>query len=492
MKPLTEANQPAGPTRRVVIVGGGIAGLSTAWYVQTLAARAGLALHYTLLEAGDRWGGKIATEHIGGFGETPFVVECGPDAFLTRKPWAYNLTRELGLADSILGVNQATHGTYVAWGGQLVPLPEGMPLLVPTKLGPFLRSPLFTPLGKLRLLLEPLIPARHEPGDESVAAFVRRRLGGEALDRLAEPLLGGIYNSDVETQSLRATFPQFAALEDTHGSLLRGTRAMRAKAQATSPALPPFFSFPGGAQTLVETLVPKLTGDLRLNANVQSIERGDTGYRVALASGEVINADAVVLATPARIAGRLLRGVAGKAADELAVMRSSSIGALSLGFRRADVPHPMGGHGIVIPRVERRRIDGVSWSSSKWVGRAPSGYALIRVFFGGPNSSATMALDDAGVLQVVRHELRDLMGISAEPVFSHIRRWQEAYPEYAVGHLERIAGIDAQLPPGIVLAGSAYRGIGVPDCIHQGQCAAGVILKSLAAFNPDHTMELKT
>ena len=468
----------AASKRRVVIVGGGIAGLSAAWYLQALAGQAGVALNYTLLEAGDRWGGKIATEHVHGFGETPFVVESGPDAFLTRKPWAYNLARELGLADAILGVNQATHGTYVAWGGQLVPLPEGMPLLVPTRLGPFLRSPLFTPLGKLRILLEALIPPRRNPGDESVAAFVRRRLGGEALDRLAEPLLGGINNSDVETQSLRATFPQFAALEDTHGSLLRGSRA--AKPTATASTLPAFFSFPGGAQTLVDTLVPKLTGDLRLNAAVQTIERGPSGYRVVLASGEAIDADMVILATPAQVAGRLLNTLAPEAAYSLAVMRSSSIGTFSLGFRRQDVPHPMNGHGIVIPRVQRRRIDGVSWSSSKWAGRAPDGYALIRVFFGGPNSSATMALDDAGVLHVVRAELRDLMGITAEPVFFRLHRWQDAYPEYAVGHLERVAHIDQQLPPGLILTGSAYRGIGVPDCIHQGQRAAQAVLKLLA------------
>ena len=376
-----------------------------------------------------------------------------------------------------------------------MPLPEGMPLLVPTKLGPFLRSPLFTLAGKLRILLEPLIPPRRQPGDESVAAFVRRRLGGEALDRLAESLLGGIYNSDVETQSLRATFPQFAALEDTHGSLLRGARAP--KPAATASTLPAFFSFPGGAQTLVDALVPQLTGDLRLKSAVQSIERDAHGYRVVLASGETIEADAVILATPAQVAGRLLRTVARDASDALTAMRTSSIGTISLAFRRQDVPHPMDGHGIVIPRIARRRIDGVSWSSSKWAGRAPDGYALIRVFFGGPNSSATMALDDSGVLAVVRDELNALMGITAAPLFFRIRRWQDAYPEYAVGHLERLARIDEQLPFGIMLIGSAYRGIGVPDCIHEGQRAAAGVFLSVAGLcqlplKANDTMELET
>jgi oxygen-dependent protoporphyrinogen oxidase len=467
----------------VVIIGGGIAGLSAAWSLQTLADRQGDVPDYTLLEAGDRWGGKIATERIDGFGATPFIVETGPDAFLTRKPWAYHLARELGLSETIIGTTPARHGTYVAWGGQLVPLPEGMPLLVPTRLGPFLRSPLFTLPGKLRVLLEPLVPPRRAPTDESVAAFVRRRLGGEMLDRLAEPLLGGIFNSDVDRQSLRATFPQFAALEDTHGSLLRGAHARRATVPAATPALPAFFSFPGGTQTLVDALVPKLTGTLRLNAAVESITRAGERYRMVLASGASLTADVVIVATPAAVAGRLLRAVAPDTADALSAMRSSSIGTVSLAYRRADVAHPMNGHGIVIPRVARRRIDGVSWSSSKWSGRAPDGYALIRVFFGGPNSAETMTLDDAGVLAVVRDELCDLMGLTAEPVFHHFRRWQDAYPEYAVGHLERIARIEARLPDTLILTGSAYRGIGVPDCIHQGEQAARSALKRVAALD---------
>jgi oxygen-dependent protoporphyrinogen oxidase len=459
--------------RHVAIIGGGIAGLSAAWAIQQSGATVG----YTLLEAGERWGGKIATDHIHGYGDAPFVVECGPDALLTRKPWAYKLAQELGLGDSILPVNTSTRGTYVLWNGDLIPLPDGMPLLVPTKFGPFLRSRLFSPAGKLRMLLEPFIPARHEDGDESVGAFVRRRLGREALERLADPLLGGIYNADVDAQSLWATFPQFGKLEETHGSLLRGARARRPDAKPTP--LPAFFSFPGGLQTLVDTMVERLTGDLRLSCAVQSIEAYEGRYRLVMQNGETIAADAVILATPAPVAGRLLAKVATESAQQLAAMRSSSIGTLSLGYRRADVPHPMDGHGIVIPRMAGRRIDGISWSSSKWEGRAPQGYALIRVFFGGAHSTATMSLNDEAVLSVVREELADLMGITAEPVFHHIQRWQDAYPEYAVGHLDRIAEIEKQLPREVLLAGSAYRGIGVPDCINQGQRAAANALTHL-------------
>lgn len=470
---------PTGTPRHVVIIGGGIAGMSAAWTVQTQAAADGANVRYSLLEAADRWGGKIDTERVDGWGETPFIVEHGPDAFLTRKPWAYQLAQALGLGERILGVNTATHGTVVALGGRLVPLPPGMPLLVPTRLGPFLRSPLFSLRGKLRILAEPLIPKRRSGDDEAVAAFVRRRLGNEALDRLAEPLLGGIYNSDVATQSLRATFPQFAAMEDKHGSLMLGARAARPPAK--TPPLPPFFSFPTGTQTLVDALAAQLTGDLRLNAAVTAITRADRQVRVTLASGETLAADAVIVATPARAAASLLRTLTPEAADALASIGTSSIGAVSLGYRCADVPHPMNGHGIVIPRVERHRIDGVTWSSSKWAQRAPDGYALLRVFFGGPNSSATMALDDAGLVAVVRDELQSLMGIHAAPLFQRIRRWQDAYPEYAVGHLERVARIEALLPTGVLLAGSSYRGIGVPDCIHQGQQAAEAALALWAA-----------
>lgn len=451
--------------KHIAIIGGGIAGLSAAWAIQQSGAAT-----YTLLEADDRWGGKIATERVYGWGDAPFIVECGPDALLTRKPWAWTLAQELGLGNAILPVNTATRGTYVLWDDQLLPLPEGMPLLVPTKLGPFLRSRLFSPAGKLRILMEPFIPARREAGDESVGAFVRRRLGREALERLADPLLGGIYNADVDHQSLWATFPQFGKLEETHGSLLRGSRAKRADAKASS--LPAFFSFPEGMQTLVDELVPRLTGDLRLNSAVSKIDATSERYRLTLESGAVVDADAVILATPAPIAGRLLSAVAPVAAHQLAAMRSTSIGTISLGYRRADVPHPMDGHGVVVPKLAHRRIDGISWSSSKWAGRAPEGYALLRVFFGGAHSSATMALDDAEIVNVVREELNDVMGISAAPVFHHIQRWQDAYPEYAVGHLDSLGQIEKQLPSNILLAGSAYRGIGVPDCIAQGQSAA--------------------
>jgi protoporphyrinogen/coproporphyrinogen III oxidase len=461
-------------SRHVVIVGGGIAGLSAAWYLQREAQRNRLALSYTLLEGSARWGGKIVTEQVEGFGGAPFVIEGGPDAFLTRKPAALTLARELGLENRILGVNRQNRGTFVLSGGELTPLPDGLSLLVPTKLRPFLRSPLFSPLGKLRMLLEVFVPPKRDDEDETLAGFVRRRLGAEALDKLAEPLLAGIYNSDTEHQSILATFPQFPALEKKYGSLIRGTRAAKQEQPAkTDDSMPAFISFETGTHELVDALVPQLTGDLRLNASVQSIEQGRSGgFSVTLDDGTRINADAVILATPAKAAAWLTKAIAPDAAKLLSEIRYASIGALTVGFRREDVRHPMDGYGVVIPSSEGRRIDGMTWTSSKWDKRAPEGYALMRVFFGGPHTRDMMALDDTALLDVINGELRDLMGITAKPLFTHVRRWQDAYPQYDLGHLDRVAAIEALLPAGIYVTGSSYRGIGVPDCIKQGQATA--------------------
>jgi oxygen-dependent protoporphyrinogen oxidase len=466
---------PADRPRRVVIVGGGIAGLSAAWYVQREAEKHGLALHVTLLEQSKRWGGKIQTERVDGFGDAPFVLEAGPDAFLTRKPWALALARELGLDDHILGVNQHHSRTFVVHRRRMIPLPDGLQLLVPTKLAPFLRSPLFSMWGKARMLIESFIPRRADPSDETLAQFVRRRLGAEALDKLAEPLLAGVYNADPERQSMLATFPQFPALEKTHGSLLRGIHATRAEKSADS--VPMFFSFNTGTQELVNALVAQLEGDLRLNTSVSHMQiLPEGGYSLTLADGKKVDADAAILAVPANVAAAMLKEAAPESANGLKAIRTASIGAVYLGFRREDVPHPLDGFGAVIPSSEERGIDGMTWVSSKWDRRAPSGHVLLRVFFGGPHTRAAMDLDDDALVNMVRGELRSLLNIQASPLFHRIFRWPDGYPQYDLGHLDRVAAIESSLPLGLYVAGSSYRGVGVPDCIKQGQAAAGQVI----------------
>jgi oxygen-dependent protoporphyrinogen oxidase len=450
---------PASAPPHVVIVGGGITGLTAAWRLQA----AGIT--YTLLEASPRLGGKLRTESRDGF-----VLELGADAILTRKPWALALAKELGLGDRVLGVTKRQTGTYVLHHGKAVPLPRGLSLLVPTQWGPFLRSPLFTPWGKLRAAMDLVIPRRTETADESLADFICRRLGREMLEKVAAPMLAGVFNGEPERQSILATFPQFAAMEREHGSLIRAMRAKQAEPAARND--PPFFSFPNGTQELVDALATRLTGDVRTNAAVQSVGRNAAGYRIAIMSGEPIECDGLILATPASVAASLLSTIAPEAAATLHGFRHSGIGTAYLAYKREDVPHALDGYGVVIPRNENRRIDGMMWSSSKWTDRAPQTHALLRVFFGGPNTRDTLSLSDDAIRTMAHEELAGTLGITAAPTFTRVHRWSDSYPQYDLGHLDRLATAEGALPPAIMIAGCAYRGVGIPDCVKQGSDAA--------------------
>ncbi len=477
----------------VVIVGGGVSGLSAAWYLQQQAQHSDL--RYTVLERSDRWGGKVYTEQVDGVGG-PFVVEGGPDSFLAQKPWALQLARELGLEDRLLGTNDRMRQVYVVNQGEPVPLPDGVLMIVPTRFTPFALSPLISPLGKLRMGLDLFIPPRQQDTDETLADFVRRRLGSEALDKIAEPLMSGIYNAEAERQSLLATFPRFRDLEQQHGSLIRGMLASRrtrnnssGKNGSTTPngqngaAGKPgtaFVSLRNGSAELIDALAAQLTGDLRLNTGVQSIDRADDGsYRLALSGGDSLLADAVVIATPAYVAADVLRALAPLAAAELDAIRYVSTGTISLAFRAADITRPLNGFGLVIPRSEKRPINAITCSSIKFEHRAPEGYALLRVFFGGSRSPESMDLSDDDLRRVVRSELKALMGIEATSIFDRIYRWPRANPQYDVGHLDRVAAIEAALPPGLYVTGSPYRGVGVPDCVYQAQQTAQQVVAGL-------------
>ncbi len=466
------------PEAHVVILGGGITGLSAAWHLQQTAARDDLPITYTLIEQSSRWGGKVRSEVIERDGAHAWVLEAGPDGLLTRKPWALALARELRLDEHFLFVNRENSRTFVLRRGRPEPLPAGLQLLAPTQWRPFLRSPLFSPWGKARIALDLLLPPRRTTDDESLASFVRRRFGDEALTRLAEPMLAGVYNAEPERQSILATFPQFPALEHTHGSVIRGLRA--ASYQQPPSGTPAFLSFERGNQTLVDALVARLTGDLRLGTTVCSIAQSDAcGYELRLDGGASLAADAVILATPATVSATLTREIVPEAATQLASIRYAGIGAIYLAYRRYDIAHPLNGTGVVIPPTEGRHIDGITWVSSKWDHRAPPGHALVRVFFGGPHTRAMLRMDDADLIATVREELADILGVRATPLFTRIFRWPDGYPQYDVGHLERIVAIEAALPSGMVVAGSSYRGVGVPDCIHQGELAAAKIVETL-------------
>jgi len=482
----------------VVVVGGGIAGLSTAWYVIRQARAAGLNLRCTVLEQADRWGGKILTETVTHDDAGTFLVEGGPDSFIAQKPWAAQLAGELGLDDRLLGTNDASRKTYVVSRGRPVPLPDGVLLIVPTKFMPFALSPLISPLGKLRMGLDLFIPARRDGRDETLAAFVRRRLGAEALDKIAEPLLSGIYNAEADRQSLLATFPRFRALEEQHGSLTRGILASRrnghgkatngagksAEGQPGGSRKPTsaFLTLRGGSGELIDALVKALLplAELRTNAHVTALAH-ETTWRLTLDDGTTLDADAVVLATPAWTAAELVRPHAPVAAERMEAIRYVGTGTVSLAYRRSDIAHASLGFGIVVPRSERRPINAITFSSTKFDERAPDGYALLRVFFGGSRSPHSMELDDAELLATVRQQLAQLTGIRAEPLFHRIYRWPRSNPQYDVNHLEHVAEIEKGLPPAVYVTGSPYRGVGLPDCVKQAQETAGQVVNYLIA-----------
>jgi protoporphyrinogen/coproporphyrinogen III oxidase len=472
--------------RHIIIIGGGISGLSAAWHLQQQAQNNGQDVRYTVLEASDRWGGKILTEQVNGFADVPFVVEAGPDSFLTQKPWALQLARELGLAERLLGTNDQMRNVYVLQRGKPVMLPDGVLLIVPTKFWPFALSPLISPLGKLRMGLDLFIPARRDDRDETLAEFVRRRLGNEALDKIAEPLMAGIYNAEADKQSMLATFPRFRQLEREHGSLIRGILASRRQPTSTSSQgsqtakTSMFMSLEGGTQELVDALVNHLRGDLRLCTQVSAIGLTAEGsYRVTTRSDETLYADGLLLTTPAYVAADLIRPLTGEVAEKLAAIRYVSTGTISMAFQAADIKRPLHGFGLVVPKSEQRPINAITISSTKFNHRAPEGYVLLRVFFGGSRSSETMTYDDDQLLGLIRQELRDILGIESAPLFHRIFRWYQANPQYDVNHLERVAAIETALPHSIYVTGSAFRGVGMPDCIYQARQTVNRMLEHL-------------
>ena len=491
---------------QVVIIGGGITGLATAYYLQKAAAEAELPLTYTLLEQSDRWGGKIATETVTGYGSDPFIVEGGPDSFITQKPWALQLARELGLDDELLPTNDDRRKTFVLNKGKPTPLPDGVMLIVPTKIKPFALSPLISPLGKLRMGMDLFIPPKTDSEDETLAQFIKRRLGSEALDKIAEPLMSGIYNADAQKQSLMATFPRFRAIEEKYGSLTKGMlAAQKARAKAASNSTKPtsgpktsmFMSMQAGMNAFVAEIQGRLTGDLRLETAVTGIKIEEpvlsvskdqrlkspqpqsSIFNLQLNDGSTLTADKIILAVPAFVAAKLLADLSPDAAEGLNALRYVSTGVISLAFRRSELNHPLNGFGIVIPRSEKRRINAITWTSTKFDQRAPDGFALLRIFFGGSRTPEMMDVDDEKLLATVRQELQEIMGLNAEPVFHRIYRWQRSNPQYDVGHLDRVAAIEAALPPNIFVTGSPYRGVGIPDCVRQGKETANMVIYDL-------------
>lgn len=464
------------------MIGGGISGLAAAYEIQQTARQQNLPVALTLLEAEDRLGGKIKTDKIDGF-----TIEGGPDCFIRQKPYAASLAEAVGLRDDLIGTNDDRRKTFVVNKGRLTPLPEGVMLIIPTKIKPFVTSPLFSWPGKIRMGMDFFVPPFKGSGDETVAQFVRRRLGTEALEKLAEPLLSGIHVSNPETQSLLATFPRFREMEQKHGNLIKGMLGERNRSARQTGSHPKpasvFQSLRGGLGQLPEALEKALTGcTIHKNAKVELIERSDLGYRLVLGSGRIMQSDTVILAIPAYQAAALLRPLLPRAADALEAIPYVSTATVSFAYRKAYIERPLPGFGFVAPRTEKRKISACTISSVKFDDRAPDDSILLRCFVGGPGHEDMVNLSDEDIIRFAREELDALLGIRAEPVLARVYRWIKANPQYDLGHLERVEQIFTLIEsdlPGIHLTGSPYRGVGVPDCVRQGSETARKVISLL-------------
>jgi oxygen-dependent protoporphyrinogen oxidase len=470
--------------KRVAVIGGGITGLAAAYRLRELAAAREFPLEVNLLERGERCGGALETIRRDGF-----VIETGADSFLAEKPAAAELAKRIGLGAELIPTRVIYRKTFVVRAGRLVEIPAGFSLLAPAHLGPVFRSALFSPLGKLRIAMEPYIAARTGDDDESLDSFVTRRLGREVLDRVAQALAGGIYTADPKRLSMSATMPRFVEMERRHGSVVKGMRAAEdaraAKSSATSGARWSLFqSFSNGMATLPETLTARLGGSIRKGADVVAMARNGNAWRLALASGDTIDADAVICATPAYAASQIVESIAPATAKILGAISYASAATVNLTFRESDFDGPPRAFGFVVPSSEHRRIIAGSFSSLKFEGRAPAGAFLARAFVGGEMSRDMMRLGDDEMVAAVRSEFRDLLGVSAAPGFAEVRRWPETMPQYEVGHLARVAEIERAVAeiPAFAIAGAAYRGVGIPDCVRSGEDAADATVAKLSAL----------
>lgn len=473
---------------RIAIVGGGIAGLAAAHRIAELQPSCDLAL----FEAADRLGGVLSTLHADGF-----QVERSADNFITTLPWGLDLCRRLGLADQLLQTDSRFRQTFVVHRGRLHRLPDGFLMMAPTRLWPLALTPLLSPWGKLRAAMEYFIPPRRDPGDESMAGFVRRRLGREVFERLVEPLVSAVYAADMERLSVLATLPRFREMELEHGSLIRAMRRQRRPGRQTQresgARYSMFVTLRDGLTAIVDAIAARLPpGAVHLRAPVAAVTPAaeGRGWRVnwssaAAAGGESASQgerfDAVIIAAPSGAAARLVRPFDSQLADELAGIEHSGTAIVSCGFDESQIGHPLDGMGAVVPAVENSPLLAMSFSSRKYAHRAPPGKVLIRAFVGGARRPELAEAEPDELTRLVLDCIRPILRIDGSPCFVDVARWPGTMPQYHVGHRQRVERIDAQIErhPGLFLAGNAYRGVGLPDCIHGGETAAEAALQAV-------------
>lgn len=471
--------------RRLAVIGGGIAGLAAAYELSLAAAGQWQVL---LIEAEERLGGKIETER-----EDGLVLELGPDSFLITKPWARQLCRELGIEDELVGTNREQRAVYILKDGELLPLPDGLTMMVPTRISSMATTRLLSPLGKGRAALEILLPAANGHGSESIEEFVSRRFGAELYARMVEPMMSGIYAGDGSQLSIEATFPLLPRWERQHGSVTRGAltlrRQRRERTQGASRWQSLFLAPREGLAQMVEALSASLVErgvDLRLGHPVTRIDQTREGYRITVDSSGPSEVDGLILATPAFVTADLVSPLAPNLAERLSEIDYASTATVNLFYEDETLAAGLDGYGYVIPRREGRPALACTWTTTKFPGRAPEGTALLRVFLGRAGQEEALEGDDESLLALARQELKLTLGIDQPASYSRVRRWPRGMPQYNVGHLKRVAEIHraAQQLPRLELAGAGYDGIGIPDCVNSGRRAARSLLLAASDLVP--------
>lgn len=486
----------ASTLRRLAVVGGGITGLAAAHRLIELAAERGEAVEVVLFESSVRTGGVFGTMRMG-----EYLIETGADSFITNKPWGVNLCRRLGLEDRLIPTDGRYRRSLVLRKGKPVPVPDGFMLLAPARMGPILQSSIFSPWGKIRLAMERFIPRRREAGDESLGSFVRRRFGREALHRLVQPLVGGIYTSDPWKLSLEATMPRFLEMERRHGSLIKAMQIQgdeprhEEESKAAGARYGLFTTLANGMSELLDAIEQRIAarGAIRRKTAVTTVrpvrasngpESGNDASRwnVVLADGSQETFDGVVLATRAPIVAEMIRGLDAPLATLLANIEYASSAIVVTGHKLADIAHPLDAFGLVIPYAERRKILAVSFTSRKFPNRAPEGHAQLRTFVGGAMQPELMHRSDDQLIELTLTELRRILGVRGKEDFAVVCRYMNAMPQYYVGHVDRVREIEVRAArhAGLALAGNAYHGVGVPDCIHSAEQAAERVLMTAA------------
>lgn len=467
--------------KKVIVIGGGIAGITAAYYLQKEVKEKALPIETILIEASDRLGGKIQT-----YTENGYVIEKGPDSFLARKMSASRLAEEAGLKEQL--VNNGTGKSYILVKDKLHSMPGGAIMGIPTKIGPFAMSSMFSPIGKLRAGGDFILPPSNVKGDQSLGKFFRRRFGNEVVDHLIEPLLSGIYAGDIDQMSLLATFPQFYEVEQKHRSLILGMKKSTPKPKLTKTLTQAgkksggmFLSLKGGLESLVHAIEAKLNdGSVLKGVSVEKVEQNGEHYTLSLSTGEEIKADSIIVCVPHKQTAEIFSQY--PFFEPFYNVPSTSVANVALAFPESAIKQDIDGTGFIISRDSGYSMTAVTWTHKKWPHSAPKGKALLRCYVGRPGDEEIVSRSDEEIVEAVLKDLNKTMNIVSAPELTVITRWHDSMPQYTVGHKERMRDITAKMGnelPGVFLAGASYEGLGVPDCIDQGEAAVKRVLEYL-------------